>query len=224
MRARCPPGARFQNPKQVIDMADLAKLASLSKRLKTSEAKVNEDKSPLTLGSGPGPALEESDDTGTSTATAPAPSSAPAYSAPASGGGPAPKVTVNVDMGPVTDMMGRIRDELRNLREEIGKTRKEGMKVDIGGDAAELMDQMLKHLSAVSKASRELTEKLVTSLPESRWYSDLMNLGREVGEGIVAGGGGGGGGGSAEDINAIKEQLEMQKTQLTAILSILQRR
>lgn len=209
-------------------MADLAKLASLSKRLKTSEAKVNEDKSPLSMGSGPGPAIEEADDTGTSTATASAPASAPAYSAPSGGGGgggPAPKVTVNVDMGPVTDMLGRIRDEMRNLREEVAKTRKEGMKVDIGGDAAELMDQMLKHLSAVSKASRELTEKLVTSLPESRWYSDLMNLGREVGEGIVAGGGGGGGGGgSAEDINAIKEQLEMQKTQLTAILSILQRR
>jgi hypothetical protein len=61
-------------------------------------------------------------------------------------------------------------------------------------------------------------------LPESRWYGDLQNLAREVGEGIVAGGGGGGGGGNPEDIAAIKEQLEMQKTQLTAILSILQRR
>lgn len=206
-------------------MADLAKLASLSKRLKTSEAKTHEDRSPLGSGEppGPGPADDNGDDTGTATASAPAPS----YSAPVSGGGgggPAPKVTVNVDMGPVTEMLGRIRDELRNLREEIGKTRKEGMKIDLGGDSAELMDQALKHLSAVSKASRELTEKVVTSMPESRWYADLINLGREVGEGIVAGGGGGGGGGNAEEITAIKEQLEMQKTQLTAILSILQRR
>ncbi len=206
-------------------MADLAKLASLSKRLKTSEAKTHEERSPLGLGEAPapGPGDDYGDDTGTSTASAPA----PAYSAPAGtggGGGPAPKVTVNVDMGPVTEMLGRIRDELRNLRDEIGKTRKEGMKVDLGGDSAELMDQALKHLSAVSKASRELTEKVVTSMPESRWYADLINLGREVGEGIVAGGGGGGGGGNAEEITAIKEQLEMQKTQLTAILSILQRR
>ncbi|MBK8208363.1 MAG: hypothetical protein IPK87_16430 [Planctomycetes bacterium] len=208
-------------------MADLAKLASLSKRLKTSEAKTHEDRSPLGSGEppGPGPADDNGDDTGTATASAPAPS----YSAPVSGGGggggPAPKVTVNVDMGPVTEMLGRIRDELRNLREEVGKTRKEGMKIDLGGDSAELMDQALKHLSAVSKASRELTEKVVTSMPESRWYADLINLGREVGEGIVAGGGGGGGGGgNAEEITAIKEQLEMQKTQLTAILSILQRR
>ncbi|MCC7508280.1 MAG: hypothetical protein IT464_02760 [Planctomycetes bacterium] len=212
-------------------MADLAKLASLSKRLKTSEAKTHEDRSPLGSGEapGPGPADDNGDETGTSTARAPA----PAYSAPASssagggggggGGGPAPKVTVNVDMGPVTEMLGRIRDELRNLREEVGKTRKEGMKIDLGGDSAELLDQALKHLSAVSKASRELTEKVVTSMPESRWYADLINLGREVGEGIVAGGGGGGGG-NAEEITAIKEQLEMQKTQLTAILSILQRR
>ena len=94
-----------------------------------------------------------------------------------------------------------------------------------GDTANEQMDQVLKHLSSVSKAGRELTEKLVTSLPESRWYGDLLKLGTEVGEGIVAGGGGGGGGGgNPEDINAIKEQLEMQKTQLTAILSILQRR
>jgi hypothetical protein len=62
------------------------------------------------------------------------------------------------------------------------------------------------------------------ALLESRWYGDLINLGREVGEGLLAGGGSKGGGGSAEDLNAVKEQLEMQKTQLTAILSILQRR
>ena len=128
-----------------------------------------------------------------------------------------------MDLAPVTDMLGRIRDEMKSLREEVKKTREKGMKVEFGDAAAEQMDQVLKHLSSVSKAGRELTEKLVTSLPESRWYGDLLKLGTEVGEGIVAGGGGGGGG-SAEEINAIKEQLEMQKTQLTAILSILQRR
>jgi hypothetical protein len=129
-----------------------------------------------------------------------------------------------MDLGPVTDMLGRIRDEMKNLREEVAKTRKDGLKVDLAGDAAEQMDQALKHLSAVSKATRELAEKLVTSLPESRWYGDLINLGREVGEGLMAGGGSKGGGGSPEELNSIKEQLEMQKTQLTAILSILQRR
>jgi hypothetical protein len=113
---------------------------------------------------------------------------------------------------------------MKNLREEVAKTRKDGLKVDLAGDAAEQMDQALKHLSAVSKATRELAEKLVTSLPESRWYGDLINLGREVGEGLMAGGGSKGGGGSPEELNSIKEQLEMQKTQLTAILSILQRR
>ena len=128
-----------------------------------------------------------------------------------------------MDLGPVTDMLGRIRDEMKSMREEIKKTREKGMKVEFGDAANEQMDQVLKHLSSVSKAGRELTEKLVTSLPESRWYGDLLKLGTEVGEGIVAGGGGGGGG-NPEDINAIKEQLEMQKTQLTAILSILQRR
>jgi hypothetical protein len=125
-------------------------------------------------------------------------------------------------MGPVAEALGRIRDEVRNLREEFAKTRKEGIKIDVGGDAAEQLDQVLKHLSALSKASREVTEKLVTSLPDSRWYGDLINLGREVGEGMVAGGGGKGG--SPEELATIKEQLEMQKTQLTAILSILQRR
>lgn len=206
-------------------MADLAKLANLSKRLKSSKPKVNEDKSALgePIGS------SSSEDSATATAPKPAPaapavSSAPVSSAPASGGGggPAPKVTVNMDLGPVTDMLGRIRDEMKNLREEVKKTREKGMKVELGDDSQEQMDQVLKHLSSVSKAGRELTEKLVTSLPESRWYGDLLNLGREVGEGIVAGGGGGGG--NPEDINAIKEQLEMQKSQLTAILSILQRR
>ncbi len=208
-------------------MSDLAKLASLSKRLKGSNAKLHEDRSALTgkdtsnIKKNPPPTAEV-------VALDEAPSE-PAYSAPPSastgggGGGPA-KVTVNMDLGPVTDMLGRIRDEMKNLREEVAKTRKDGLKVDLGGDAAEQMDQALKHLSAVSKATRELAEKLVTSLPESRWYGDLINLGREVGEGLVAGGGSKGGGGSPEDLNAIKEQLEMQKTQLTAILSILQRR
>ena len=210
-------------------MADLAKLANLSKRLKSSKPKVNEDKS--ALGS-PISASDDEPDTSTSSSPASAPaatvSSAPASSAPVSsgggGGGPAPKVTVNVDLGPVTDMLGRIRDEMKSLREEVKKTREKGMKVEFGDDATEQMDQILKHLSSVSKAGRELTEKLVTSLPESRWYGDLLNLGREVGEGIVAGGGGGGGGGSAEEINEIKEKIEMQGSQLTAILSILQRR
>ncbi|MCZ7604644.1 MAG: hypothetical protein M5U25_00940 [Planctomycetota bacterium] len=204
-------------------MADLAKLANLSKRLKSSTPKVNEEQSPL---SGGAPASSIGDDDSSSSAVAEAPRQAPAVAAPVmsgGGGGVAPKVTLNVDLGPVTEMLGRIRDEMRNLRDEVKKSREKPMKVDFGDGANEQMDQILKHLSAVSKAGRELTEKLVTSLPESRWYGDLLNLGREVGEGIVAGGGGGGGG-SAEDINSIKEQLEMQKTQLTAILSILQRR
>lgn len=207
-------------------MANLAKLASLSKRLKTSEAKTHEDRSALNP-DGSAIAAAPADNGDFMEAASPvakpvsSPSMAPVQS---SGGGAAPKVTVNLDLAPVTDMLGRIRDEMRSLREEIAKTRKDGMKVDLGGDAAEQMDQALKHLSAVSKASRELTEKLVTSLPESRWYGDLINLGREVGEGMLAGGGGKGGGGSPEEMAAIKEQLEMQKTQLTAILSILQRR
>jgi hypothetical protein len=199
-------------------MADLAKLANLSKRLKSSTPKVNEENASA---HGDAPTAVEDDVESTDSA----PSEQQSRSAPAqsSGGGAAPKVTMNVDLGPVTEMMGRIRDELKNLREEVKKSREKALKVDFGDAAAEQMDQVLKHLSAVSKAGRELTEKLVTSLPESRWYGDVLNLGREVGEGIVAGGGGGGGG-NPEDINAIKEQLEMQKTQLTAILSILQRR
>jgi hypothetical protein len=204
-------------------MADLAKLANLSKRLKTSTPKVNEESSNL------GSPISASDDDDPAVGGGPAPAPAPVAAAPAvsssgggGGGGPA-KVTVNVDLGPVTDMLGRIRDEMKNLREEVKKTREKGMKVEFADGATEQMDQILKHLSSVSKAGRELTEKLVTSLPESRWYGDLLKLGQEVGEGIVAGGGGGGGG-NPEDVAAIKEQLEMQKTQLTAILSILQRR
>ena len=205
-------------------MADLAKLANLSKRLKSSTPKVNEESSNLGT---PISASDDDDSVGGGPAPAPAPIAAsPAVSSSGGGGGggPAPKVTVNVDLGPVTDMLGRIRDEMKSLREEVKKTREKGMAVEFGDNATEQMDQILKHLSSVSKAGRELTEKLVTSLPESRWYGDLLKLGTEVGEGIVAGGGGGGGGGNPEDVAAIKEQLEMQKTQLTAILSILQRR
>lgn len=207
-------------------MADLAKLANLSKRLKSSKPKVNEEVSALGT-----PVSASADVEPTKSAPPPAPAPAAVSSAPVSsqqssggGGGAAPNITVNMDLAPVTDMLGRIRDEMKSLREEVKKTREKGMKVEFGDDATEQMDQILKHLSSVSKAGRELTEKLVTSLPESRWYGDLLNLGREVGEGIVAGGGGGGGGGSAEEINEIKEKIEMQGSQLTAILSILQRR
>jgi hypothetical protein len=204
-------------------MADLAKLASLSKRLKTSPAKQHEDKSALSGGTKPVVIDDVSDNSAPAPAvggnSAPAPS---VVAAPQAAGG-AQKVTVNVDLGPVTDMLGRIRDEMRSLREEVKKTREKGMKVELGDDSTEQLDQVLKHLSSVSKASRELTEKLVTSLPESRWYGDLLNLGREMG-GALASGGGGGAAGNSEDIESIKEQLEMQKTQLTAILSILQRR
>jgi len=208
-------------------MADLAKLASLSKRLKTSPAKQHEERSPLSSGAPPATVPDDDETESVPTASAaPAPTFAAGAPAVSGGGGPAPKVTVNLDLAPVTDMLGRIRDEMRNLRDEIKKTREKGMKVELGDDSNEQLDQVLKHLSSVSKASRELTEKLVTSLPDSRWYGDVLNLGREVGEAMVAGGGGGGGGGGGnpEDIEAIKEQLEMQKTQLTAILSILQRR
>lgn len=204
-------------------MADLAKLANLSKRLKSSTPKVNEESS--NLGTPISASGDDDAPIGAPPAPKPAPvtsSAPPATSGGGGGGGPA-KVTVNMDLQPVTDMLGRIRDEMKNLREEVKKTREKGMKVALSDDATEQMDQILKHLSSVSKAGRELTEKLVTSLPESRWYGDLLKLGQEVGEGMVAGGGGGGGG-NPEDVAAIKEQLEMQKTQLTAILSILQRR
>lgn len=210
-------------------MADLAKLASLSKRLKSSKPKVNVEKSAL---SGP---LGSEDDAGSSPApsdtqqaVAPAPV-APAAAAPvaAGGGGGPTNVTVNVDLDPLKNMMGLVRDELKELRAEIKKTRDKGMKIEFGDDTAEQMDQVVKHLSSVSKAGRELTEKLVTSMPESRWYGDILAVQRETGENLAigaVGGGGGSGGGNPEEIAIIKESLEMQQTQLTAILSILQRK
>lgn len=207
-------------------MANLAKLAQLSKRMKTQSAKTHEEKSGL---SGPidDSAPEETSSetsTGSETSSSTSTVSAPAVSAPAaSGGGGGPtNVTVNVDLNPLKEMVGRLRDEMREIRDEMKRTREKGMKVEFGDDTVEQFDQIVKHLSTVGKSSRELTEKLVTSLPESRWYGDLINLGREVGEGMVAGGGGGGA--SSEDLTAIKEQVEMQGAQLTAILSLLQKR
>ncbi|MCF6228493.1 MAG: hypothetical protein L3J82_07540 [Planctomycetes bacterium] len=207
-------------------MADLAKLASLSKRLKSSKPKVNVEKSAL---SGP---MGGGDDSDSSPAPAPsAPAAAPvtaavATAAPvATGGGGPTNVTVNVDLDPLKNMMSKIRDELKELRSEIKKTRDKGMKIEFGDDTAEQMDQVVKHLSSVSKAGRELTEKLVTSMPESRWYGDILAIQRETGENMAIGAvGGGGGGGNPEEIAEIKESLEMQQTQLTAILSILQRK
>ena len=207
-------------------MADLAKLASLSKRLKSSKPKVNVEKSAL---SGP---MGGGDDDGDSSPapSSPTPAAAPAAvttaAAPvASGGGGPTNVTVNVDLDPLKDMMGRVRDEIKELRSEIKKTREKGMKIEFGDDTAEQMDQVIKHLSSVSKAGRELTEKLVTSMPESRWYGDILAVQRETSESLAIGAvGGGGGGGNPEEIAIIKESLEMQQTQLTAILSILQRK
>ena len=219
-------------------MADLAKLANLSKRVKATPPKEHPDVSPLSQPMNKGGGAEESSSaTAVEEAPAPKQAAAPASAvshAPAvshgggggGGGGPV-NVTVKVDLSPIQDVLGRVRDEIRNLRDELTKTREKGMKVELGDATTEQMDQLLKHFSALSKAQRELTEKMVTSLPESRWYGDLLNLGREVGENLASGGGGGGGGGSsaaAADIVTIKEALALQQTQLTAIMSMLQRR
>lgn len=214
-------------------MADLAKLANLSKRMKTTEAKTHDEQSALTKPLGSGGAddgHEASTAVADEPASAPAPRQASSPATPAfSGGAPSGplNVQVKVDLSPLQDIIGRVRDEIRNLKDELVKTREKGIKIDFGDTAAEQMDQALKHLSSVSKAGRELAEKLVTSLPESRWYGDVLNLGREVGESLVAGGGGGGGGGGgavSSDLTTIKEALEMQQAQLTAIVSMLQRR
>lgn len=208
-------------------MADLAKLANLSKRMKTATPKnVEEQRGPAVAEAGDEPREE--------TQSAPAAEAAPApvsqRSAPVSsgggfsGGGGGGPVTVNVDLAPVRNILGDIRDSIKDLTGEIRKIREKGMKTGFDDGAVELVDQALKHMSASSKANRELAEKVVTSMPEARWYGELQELLRAIGENFVAGGGGGGGSGSAADITAIKEQLEMQKTQLTAIISILQRR
>ena len=208
-------------------MADLAKLANLSKRMKTATPKnVEEPRGPAVAEAGDEPREE--------TQSAPAAEAAPApvsqRSAPVSsgggfsGGGGGGPVTVNVDLAPVRNILGDIRDSIKDLTGEIRKIREQGMKTGFDVGAVELVDQALKHMSASSKANRELAEKVVTSMPEARWYGELQELLRAIGENFVAGGGGGGGSGSAADITAIKEQLEMQKTQLTAIISILQRR
>lgn len=197
-------------------MPNLAKLAKLSKRFKTQEAKTHDDVSAFNAPIG------DSDDE-----PAPAKASAPAVSVAApvatAGGGAPANVTVNIDLGPVKDMLGRVRDEIRGLRDEMKRVREKGLKIEFGDDSGERLDQMLKHVSSVGKASRELTEKLVTSLPESRWYGDLIKLGREIGE-TIAVGSIGGGGGNPEEITAIKEALEMQQTQLMAILSMLKKK
>jgi hypothetical protein len=208
-------------------MADLAKLASLSKKLKTSEPKTHQDTSRIQKGAVVPPVIDAdavssaSDDT----SSARQPSGTFQSSGGGGGGGPA-NVNVKVDMSAVQDVLGRLRDEVRNLKDEIVKTREKGMKIDAGDNLAEMFDQLLKHQSAQSKALRELAEKLVTSLPESRWYGDLLSVGREVGENVSSGGGGGGGSNGAltSDLQTIKEALAMQQTQLTAIMSIMQRR
>lgn len=207
-------------------MPDLAKLASLSKKFKGTDEKTHSDTSRLHKQVGAAPA--------TSPAATPAIDDAPAAAAPrassspmasASPGGPM-NVQVKVDLSPLQDILGRVRDEIRNLKDEMVKTREKGMKFDFGDGAAEIFDNLLKHFSAMSKASREQAEKLVASLPESRWYVDLQALLREMGEGMATGGGGSGGGNGAlaTDLVTIKEALAMQQTQLTAIMSIMQRR
>src|SRR5688500_16233706 len=129
-------------------MADLAKLANLSKRLKSSTPKVNDDTSPLSSGEGDVGVVDEVDGADEAPAKQAAPRPAPAQSAPAASGGGAPqKVTLNVDLAPVTDMLGRIRDELKNLREEVKKTREKAMPIELGANAGEQLDQVLKHLS-----------------------------------------------------------------------------
>lgn len=205
-------------------MADLAKLASLSKRMKTATPKNVDDRTAAVVPDEP--EADGRDETGTATssgateaAPAPARTTAPVVAGGGGGGGP---VTVNIDLTPLRNVLGDIRDGIKDLTGEIRKMREKGSKVGFDDGAVELVDQALKHLSASSKANRELAEKLVTSMPEARWYGELQELLRTIGENFVAGGGGGGG--SSGEITAIKDQLEMQKTQLTAILSILQRR
>jgi hypothetical protein len=211
------------------EMADLAKLANLSKRMKTATPKNVEDRPAASADNGE----EEREETQSSTSQAPA-EAAPApvsqRSAPVSsgggysGGGGGGPVTVNIDLSPVKNILGDIRDGIKDLTGEIRRIREKGSKVGFDDGAVEMVDQALKHMSASSKANRELAEKLVTSMPEARWYGELQELLRAIGENFVGGGGGGEGGGNSADITSIKEQLEMQKTQLTAIISILQRR
>ncbi|MCC6573396.1 MAG: hypothetical protein IT462_06350 [Planctomycetes bacterium] len=207
-------------------MPDLAKLANLSKRLKTSPKTDHGDES--NLAKPIGSATAEADDDGPEEAPAPRAATsgraAPVATAPvaASGGGGGP-VSVHIDLGPVASMLSKLNDNVAEVAAELRRIREKGAKIGFAEDTAEQFDQMLKHVSAGSKANRELAEKVVTSLPDSRWYGDLQELLRAIGENMAAGGGGGGGG-SSEDITQIKEQLEMQKTQLSAILSIIQRR
>lgn len=205
-------------------MADLAKLANLSKRMKTATPKnVEESRSPTATEEAE-EEREETQSSATSTASEGAPAPVSQRSAPAySGGGGSGPVSVNIDLTPLRNILGDIRDGIKDLTGEMRKIREKGSKVGFDDGAVELVDQALKHMSASSKANRELAEKLVTSMPEARWYGELQELLRAIGENFVAGGGGGGGG-NASDITAIKEQLEMQKTQLTAIISMLQRR
>jgi hypothetical protein len=220
------PGIRALFRPRKIEMADLAKLANLSKRMKTATPKnVEESRGPAPAEGGD-EEREETQSSSTATEAAPAPvsqRSAPVASGGGYSGGGGGPVTVNVDLTPVRNILGDIRDGIKDLTGEIRKIREKGSKVGFDDGAVEMVDQALKHMSASSKANRELAEKLVTSMPEARWYGELQELLRAIGENFV-GGGGGDGGGSAADITSIKEQLEMQKTQLTAIISILQRR
>ncbi len=211
-------------------MADLAKLANLSKRMKTATPKNVEDRPASSTDNGeeereetqsaPSQAASEATPAPVSQRSAPV-SSGGGYGGGGGGGGP---VTVNIDLNPLKNILGDIRDGIKDLTGEMRKIREKGSKVGFDDGAVEMVDQALKHMSASSKANRELAEKLVTSMPEARWYGELQELLRAIGENFVGGGGGGEGGGNSADITSIKEQLEMQKTQLTAIISILQRR
>lgn len=183
-------------------MANLGKLASLSKRMKAIKVNVT----------GNGQKEEEPDlssddllDVGDDSSVAP-PHAAPNAASPATA---QPQVSaqhatlsaavpmsgavnVSVDLSPLRAVFAEIRDALHELTGEVRRSREAGVSVSFRGEAAEQIDALVRHAAASAHALQELVPALTS-----------------------------GGAGVAGKVVEIQEQLNLQQAQLAAILSKL---
>ncbi len=190
-------------------MPDLGKLASLSQRMKQTKITV-----------APGGGQEGSDENQASQANpgaTPVPNPAP----PVQASSQSPQVgvasgsasqAVSFDLSPLHQVLGEIRDGILGLSQEVRKIREGGMPMAFGEESSELAYTITRQMTTQSKAVRELTDKLLVSLPESRWFEEVRQfLQAKPQVGIPPG--------MQKTFAQIVEQLNLQRAQLAAILS-----
>ena len=107
-----------------------------------------------------------------------------------------------------SEAIGELRDAVLSLAHEVGQARRGGMTLNLPPERVEELAAAAKNIAALNQSVRELVDVISVSLPNSRWFAQVLDAMKNEG-----------GARPDDQLGEIRAQLAQQQIQLKTLLA-----